>query len=347
MTVDAYLAGMLGDPNTMDSLRDGRSLDRAFAPTPGDTIFGINVTVIPGTTLADRLADFGRVPLIRGPYYSTGSTGTASSLPVTFDTSLTSRSPEKRAVISFQPATAPLLAGVYDSAIATWAESVPSDWWVGLCFFSEPNQEIVDGVITIADWKAACIHISQLLWSLTSKNRVVPSNVMSAPKGWTSINWVDSWMIPFEDMENDNAQWNWDAYGNPFGGGTSGTSLYGPYGRYPTVEATTDKSYNLLVSNGWTFEHGHWGYAEFNSPRRLDNPNAPPHSPYDNGDGTYGDELEVRRTEWIQDYCAYTLTRDALPHHIICWEGDGTQFNQKFYHDNVRNAYRFFMEGSA
>jgi hypothetical protein len=108
------------------------------------------------------------------------------------------------------------------------------------------------------------------------------------------------------------AMWTWDAYGNLYGG----TGYDGPY---RSLAEVLDPPLTRTNNYGW---NDSWGVTEFNTPRRNHDPN------------------ETARTVWIEDFIEYCMAYDVPPKQIICWEGEGVQFDQFFYTQLLKNKWR-------
>jgi hypothetical protein len=288
-------------------------------PTPGAVIYGSNVgnpSGAPNSDPATRIAQFGRIPMSR-VYYST--------LPAAIDSKITDNSPEKRCQASFkgfQPSQ--VVAGAADSVITSFAGSVPGDTTVFLTYWHEPNSELNAVQFTATEYKNAWIRIAGLLWSLPSRNRVIPMVNYSAPNGWGAAAWDDSWLVHYGDLGNDNAIISWDAYGNPHASG----GLTGLDTPYPSVGSTLDLMYAKTQLGGYE-ANGRWGITEINSPRRNFDPS------------------ESQRATWFQDVVDYLTSRPTSPHHVLLWEGDGVQWDQNFYTTLMRDTWKTITLTSA
>lgn len=281
---------------------------------PFQTIYGVNVDGIGGERgITNRLAWFNRVPMAR-IFYGGNLGGWNSNQEV-------ATAPEKRAQVSFKPTNsfASIASGAYDSIITNYANAVPSDWFIALTMWHEPNSEIQSGAINFTDYKAAWLRISALLWSLPSKNYVVPSPLFSAPKPYGSPAWNNAWMFDFSEMANPNAIWAWDSYGGTKGNGTNPQF-------YPPVKDALDMGYSLLNSHGWCFEDGHWAITEFGCTRR-----------------TTLDPTGSLEAQWHLDYVANCQSRAAKPHHILVFDGSGTG---DFDTQNMRDMWKGVIAGS-
>lgn len=287
-------------------------------PPVQSTIFGSNVgDGNPNSAPATRLSQFGRIPAAR-VYYS-------GALPSTFESKITANAPEKRIQISFkgwQPSQ--IIAGAGDANITAFCALVPSDWLVYLTYWHEPNSELRDGVYTPANFINAQIYISELLWSLGSRNIVVPMPCYSAPNTWNGNAWNDSWLVHYPAMNNPNAIMSWDVYANPHGvGGLTGLDI-----PYATNSSLFDPMYQKTVLGGWNIDL-HWGLTEFNAPRR-------------NFDAT-----ELQRSDWFNSAVTYILNKPTTPYHIFLWEGNGVQWDQNFYTTLMRDTWKNITAGSA
>lgn len=269
-------------------------------------LWGINVgnlTGAPHSSPTQRLAEYGRVPAAR-IYYS-------GVLPNAIGTKEKKNAPEKRWQVSFKASAADLKNGVLDNTIVSYANSVAAyspSAQAYITFHHEPNGDFNGTDFTLADYKAGYIRMSTLLWSLTTKNQVMPMLNYSAPKGGLTnpggASWDDSWMIPFSDFANPNATISWDSYGNP--SGVNCTALGCPY---TTPSYTFDNVFEKSQLGGWDFDGG-WGITETGAPLRA------------------FDADHSGRIAWFNAAISYLTSHSTRPHHVFLWEGNGNNWDQ-------------------
>lgn len=277
----------------------------ARGPTQAtNTIIGINAGGA-AETVTQRLAWASGIRLARSRWYYG-----LNALPSTFSSTFSGGAPENSAQVSFKRLPTQITDGSYDAVLTGYLTSIPSNWRILLTYWHEPNSELSSGQFTIAQWKAAQVYINNLIHSLGLLGRVRLAPNFTAPHPETGVAWSDSWMMTPTDIPD--AIWTWDGYGNPYGG-------QGYDAAYPPVAQVLDPLLKRTKDYGWMPA---WGITEFNTPRR-------------NFDST-----EVQRTQWIQDFVNYCMAASTPPQQILLWEGNGVQFDQKFYTQTIKNKWR-------
>ena len=301
---------------------DAREPAAHVAAANARPMFGINVTRNgpPRMDPASRLADFGRIPLARGPYYG------VDALPPGFDiTGAKLIAPERRLQMSFKRLPARILDGSYDSRIMSYLNSIPAGWMVGVTYWHEPNAELATGAFSAADFKAAWYRIGRLIRSSTSRARLVAMPNYTGPG---NARFDESWVVRRASMPASSIL-TWDKYGNPppkIDAPVNPAVKYrGLYRLPPDVFGATLKA---TVRLGWASS---WAISELNAPRRI------------------ADPLEVERRRWFVDAIGYLTSRPAgisAPRHLLVWEGQGTQFDQRFHTKPMRDALRPYFRRS-
>jgi len=255
---------------------------------------------------ADRRVDtFGGVGMARAFY--------SGMMPATWNPAVEGASPQHAVQVSFKADPTAVARGVYDTTLLSWMASIPSGWVVYLTFWHEPNDELRAGQFSASDFRAAWSHLSTLRRQQAQlrpdvRLRLVPvfmAYLVDVPGGWS-----DSW-VPRPD---EVAFVSWDIYGNPTGGN-------GLDGAYPPVSASIDPC--LRVSSRLGFRR--WGVTEFNTPQRS------------------WDVNEQARKQWLEEFRRYALggrttaTQLGVPKILLLWEGDGTNWDQRFATNTTRD----------
>jgi hypothetical protein len=310
-------AALCASPALPQSDPSGRSA--AADPRP---VFGINVNRSgpPRMDPVSRLADFGRIPMARGPYYG------LDALPPAFDDAAAKLvAPERRLQMSFKRLPARILDGSYDRQLMRYLNSIPPGWTVGVTYWHEPNAELASGVFSAADFKAAWYRIGRLIGSSTSRARLIAMPNYTGPAG---ARFHDSWVVRRASMPTSSIL-TWDKYGNPPPKIDALPNMALKYrGLYPRPRDVFGATVKATVRLGWTRS---WAISEFNTPRRL------------------ADPQEVERRRWFVDAVGYLTSRPAgisAPRHLLVWEGQGTQFDQRFVTTPMRDALRPYFQRS-
>ncbi|MEA2274542.1 MAG: hypothetical protein QOI98_3250 [Solirubrobacteraceae bacterium] len=285
-------------------------------------MFGINVKQNgpPRTDPAARLADFGRIPMGRGPDYG------LDALPSAFDKAQSSRiAPEHRLQMSFKRLPSRILDGTYDRQILGYLNSVPAGRLVAVTCWHEPNDELASGTFSAADYKAAWYRIGRLITMSTSAAQLVAMPTYTEP---TNARYEDAWVVKRSSMPA-NSILTWDKYGNPpppiNAPERQSLPYRGLYHRPADVFAQTIKATKRL---GWG---DNWGLSELNAPRRG------------------ADAMEIDRRQWFVDAIRYLTSRPtqvSVPKHILVWEGNGARFDQNFYTKPMRDTVRAYFASS-
>ncbi len=254
--------------------------------------------------MATRLTSFGAVGITRVFY--------AGMLPLTWDLTREGASPDKATQVSFKAPPAEVAAGVHDERLESWLASIPPGWRVYLTYWHEPNDELRNGAMSAADYRAAWSRLSVLAGQASLQPDVVLSlvPVFMGYLADTAWGWSDTW-VPTPD---EVAFLSWDVYGNPEGGdGLDGT--------YPEVASTLDPCLRVTSRLGFT----KWAVTEFNTPRRT------------------WDDTETDRTIWLEKFRRYALGEGrtvaaalGAPQFMLLWEGQGTNWDQRFSTLNPR-----------
>lgn len=285
------------------------------------TVIGINVNRNgpPPSNPASRLADFGRIPFARGPYYD------RNALPRAFDCAEANLiAPEHRLQMSFKRLPARILDGSYDRRISSYLNSVPAGWVVGITYWHEPNGEIAKGTFSAADFRQAWYRIGRLIKQSTSAATLIAMPNYTGPTG---ARYEDRWVVRRASMPA-NSILTWDKYGNPPPpiAITANPSL--PYrGLYRRPQDVFGATLSATKRLGWG---DHWAISEFNAPRRVQDPQ------------------EIDRRQWFVDAIRYLTSRRGVstPAHLLIWEARGTQFDQRFSTKQLRDTLRPYFAGS-
>lgn len=278
------------------------------------------------TSPTQRLADFGRIPWARGPYYGRGADG-KGTLPAAFDlTEAKAIAPERRLQVSFKRLPALILNGSYDARIRNYLRTIPAGWTVGVTYEHEPNGDI-GTLFSVADFKSAWYRIGKLIKNSPSKATLIPMPNYTGPGG---ARFEDSWVVDPALMPA-NSILTWDKYGNPPPPVVNAKpDPLKPYrGLYRTPGKVYEKTMAATKRLGWGDS---WGVTEFNAPRRVP-----------------ADANEVDRRKWFIDAIAYLTSNPegvAVPKHLFVWEGNGVKFDQNFYTQAIRDALRPYFKRS-
>lgn len=284
------------------------------APT-APTIFGFNTNEGDtfNQTLAGRQAWFqGRAPMVRR--YNSGYIGT--SFPIT-----TAVAPEKRVAYSFKAdasgsfTKSGLAAGNGNSRLTGWCNSIPANWQVDLTYYHEPNDNIRDGSLTIANFRDAYEEFRTAIDAATLNTGVVVKLTpifMAYRVADTPAYFSDTWVPPLGVAD----RLGWDIYGNP---GHFTTQKSGPgYGTtYPDVRTRFRDMFAATERNGFA---AHWGIYELNTPGR---------------DWDTAPVGEAQRRKWLVDATELCLnppmTGSVPPETLLYWEApSGVNWNQAF-----------------
>jgi hypothetical protein len=330
------------------------------------TIFGYN-TNEDGATLSSRLVKWdNRAPMVRrylSTYLTSGTFGITTAI-----------APEKRVAYSFKAdgsgtfTIAGLAAGAGNARLTAWCNSIPAGWDVILTYFHEVNDDIREGRITPTQFTDTYAQFRQAIDAATLNAGTtvrLACNFMAYQIANTPAFFDDSWVPPTSVCD----LMTFDLYGNP-GHFTSLVltpncpSATGPeYGAsFPNVTTRWRDTLEAIVRNGYKDA---WGILEHNTPPRdFDGPTnaqyvcgADKRLRYQGGRTASGHDTshtEVERAAWLSgsvDYClsqptilGETLGRPAV---WLFWEHPaGTNWNQKFYHDNVWNALKPYITGT-
>lgn len=290
--------------------------------TPTGPIIGMNVRADGGGGLRTapnlRLADFGRIPMARNPYYG------IDALPATFNAD-TTVAPEQRCQISFKRLPSGILDGSWDSRITGYVSSIPAGWYVVITYWHEPNGEI-PGTFTATDFKAAWYRIGSLIQAApkTAGTTVIPAPNFTGPGGAT----FDNTWVPDVDLMPSNSLLTIDKYGNPpppINQALDATATYG--GLYRAPGTVYDQTVQMISDTGWANK---WAITEWNYPRK------------DN------DAAETYRVQVMDDAMNYFLTRTTigLPRFVLLWEGNGVQFDQNMYQTATRDWWKSWVATS-
>lgn len=322
----------------------GRMARVAPGATRPAVLFGVNAGGV-DDPVSTRLTHFGRLPMQRW-YYG------VNALPTTFNTAYQGGAPEKRTQVSFKWAPSEVNAGSWDSRFDAYFTSAPADWSGLVTYWHEPNAEISGGDFTATEFKNATIRLSNRLAALgiTDRWKIAPNFTSPYPEIGSA--YARTW-VPTPDQLHPGAMLTWDAYGNLYGG----TRYNSPY-RFPVNGRfeVLDPTYAEIQALGWWHS---WGITEFNTPpRNFDGPVNPDYNAAVTPamyQGTAGGQ-ELQRTQWLSefvDYCLYATPEAKAaypgfqpPKQILLWEGNGVQFDQKFYTDQTRDLWREISKAS-
>ncbi len=271
-------------------------------------IYGVNAGNGANDSFTKRITEFGRVPIAR-VYYPESQNGLGAN--GLFNTAKEGGA-ESIAQVSFKTLPVNILNGSWDAKLTTYVQSIPAGFQVMLTYWHEPNAELNSGLFTAADYVNAWVYISNLMVSLgvVASGRVICAPNYTSPSTQSGVAWSRTW-IPDVTLMHVGTRLTWDAYGNPYGG-------TGLDSAYPPVAQVIDPALVENAATGYT----NWGITEFNTPQRNHDPSA------------------TAQTQWIQDYIDYLLALSPPPRTVILWEGDGVQWDQKFYFQNARDKWR-------
>ncbi len=308
-----------------------RRFRRATSASVPTTIYGVNCALAgwsgsPNRGYADRGSWFGRIPCGRD-WYDAGTFPTSGGDFTTGGHDWGSAGGtygEKRANVNFQfsdiDQAHQVAIGTHDAELINYINSVPADWTIYFCYYSEYNLHIT-AENTIDDFIAAHQHIGTLCAQYAPEGNVIPTICVSSSS-------FTSGQLPAANTMPANTLVLVDAYGNPSGYTAPDGNTYRNYATpYPSPSSAIDNSYNNIVN---TMGYTHWGVGEFNSPQRVA-PQLPtysptlywgPYSPYDISGAL--------RAQWISDYCDYLQTKPVRPDLVLLWEGGNGNWNQLF-----------------
>jgi len=231
----------------------------------------------------------------------------------------TGRAPEKRAQVSFKAAPADIVSGSYDATITAYAaDAMARGFQIFLTYWHEPNGELQAGTFTPAAYKAAHVYISQLLWSLPSRNVVTPMLCFSARKTRIGAPYDPSWCPSFASMQNPKAVLSWDSYGFPGGTSINGVAQRDLSSQYPPMDQIFSLMMGDTVTAGYNFDGG-WGLTETNTPIR-----------------SWDVATRTGRIAYYRATIDYMLhsgppksdgSGPAKPHHVFVWSGTDANWN--------------------
>jgi hypothetical protein len=351
-------AGQVSENSNEDSATPNASAD-----PPISTIFGYN-TNDDGAPLSSRLVKWdNRAPCVRRYNSSFLSSGTFNIT--------TAVAPEKRVAYSFKANSsgsytkAGLAAGNGNDRLTSWCESIPPNTTVYLTYYHEVNDDIREGGITVAQYRDAYEQFRIAIDAATLQSGVtvkLASNFMAYRVADTPNYFSDSWVPPLGVAD----LMTFDLYLNP---GHFTTTLLTPncsfaeggeYGTsFPNTVTRWRDTLEAIVRNGFKDAYG---VLEYNTPPRdWDGPANPDYAcgtnkrlRYQGGRSVSGHNsthTEVERAAALVAGVEYLLSQPtilgqqlSLPDVFLFWEHpEGTNWNQKFYHNNVWNALKPYI----
>lgn len=337
------------------------------------TIFGYNTD--DAAPLSERLAHWNnRAPIVRR--YSGGGYGITANFQIT-----TAVAPEKRVCYSTKAdasgtfSKAGLAAGNGNALLTAWCESIPANWYVALCYYHEPNDDIRGGTLTVAQYRntyeqfRTAIDNATLAPGVTVKlisnfmgYRVADTGPVGGPSSGASVYFHDDWVPPVGVAD----MMTFDVYGNP---GHFTTQLLAPncalatgseYGAsLPNVNTRFRDIFAAIERNGFA---DHWGLLELNAPPRdWDGPANPDYVcgtnkrlRYQGGRTVAGHDAthtEVERAAWMKaasDLCLNPPMAGNTPAEILLyWEHpSGVNWNQAFFHQRMWDTLKPYIIGT-
>ena len=280
-------------------------------PCPSDPELDYGVNADDAAEVDARLATFGAVGITRVFH--------GGMLPSTWSSTAEGASASMTTQVSFKTPASSVASGEHDLALRSWMESIPAGWRVYLTYWHEPNDELLDGTMSPAAFRAAWSRLSTLRDQVSLQPDVelslVPvfmSYLVDTPSGWS-----DAWVPSAGEVD----LLSWDVYGNP----ATGTGLAG---RYPDVASRLDPCLRVTSRLGFT----RWAVTEFNTPRRT------------------WDVSEKARTAWLERFRRYAMGEGrevapelGPPEFLLLWEGVGENWDQRFMTARTTDWWRRVM----
>ena len=291
-----------------------------YTPPSLPTIFGFNTNEGDtfNQTLAGRQSWWGRAPMVR----RYNSNFVPASWPVS-----NAVFPEGRISYSFKAdasgsfTIAGLAAGNGNARFRSFIESIPAGKTVYLTYYHEVNDDIREGRITPAQFKATYGHLYGQLQAARAANSLAAGTTVKLCANFMAYRLTDrptyfddSWVPSHSQMD----LLTFDIYGNPgeLGASSTGSNTYGTatgpgYGtRYPLPSVRAQPMFDIIRRLGWAQK---WGILEVNTPARS------------------WDSNEASRARWFKDMYDLFLAQPYKPEVVLLWEApSGVNWDQSF-----------------